>query len=68
MKAITSTVEYKFTYKWTNTIVRVEQRYDESTGVGGGFSKNGEISPGAIGLTLGQHLLLLGVLLSFDSP
>jgi hypothetical protein len=68
VKAITSTVEYKFRYKWTNTIVRVEHRYDESTGVGGGFFKNGDIRPGVIGLVPGQHLLLLGVLLSFDSP
>jgi len=68
VKAITSTVEYKFPYKWMTTVVRVEHRYDESTGVGGGFFKNGEIRPGVIGLTPGQHLLLLGVLLSFDSP
>ncbi len=68
VKAITSTIEYKFPYKWTNTIVRVEHRYDESTGVGGGFFKNGEIRPGVNGLAPGQHLLLLGVLLTFDSP
>lgn len=68
VKAVTSTVEYKFPYRWTNTIVRVEHRYDESTGVGGGFFKNGEIRPGVAGFTPGQHLLLLGVLVSFDSP
>lgn len=68
VKAITSTVEYKFMYKRTNTIVRVEHRYDESTGPEGGFFTNREIRPGVIGLTPGEHLLLLGVLLSFDSP
>lgn len=68
VKAVTSTIEYKFPYKWTNAIARVEHRYDDSTGVGGGFFKNGERRPGEIGLTPGQHLLLLGVLLSFDSP
>lgn len=68
VKAITSTVEYRFPYKWTNTVVRVEHRYDDSTGVGGGFFKDGEIRPGVPRLTPGQHLLLLGVLLSFDSP
>lgn len=68
VKAITSTVEYKLPYKWTNTVVRVEHRYDDSTGVGGGFFKNGEIRPGVPGLVPGQHLLLAGVLLSFDSP
>ena len=68
VKAITSTVEYKFPYKWADTVVRVEHRYDESTGVGGGFFKDGEIRPGVIGLVPGQHLLLAGVLVSFDSP
>lgn len=68
VKAITSTVEYKFPYKWMNTVVRVEHRFDESTGVDGGFFKNGEIRPGVNGLAPGQHLLLLGLLLSFDSP
>lgn len=68
VKAITSTVEYKFPYKWANTIVRVEHRFDESTGTGGGFFKDGEIRPGVMGLAPGQHLLLAGVLLSFDSP
>lgn len=68
VKAITSTVDYEFPYKWTNTIVRVEHRFDDSTGIGGGFFKNGEIRPGVAGLSPGQHLLLLGVLVSFDSP
>lgn len=68
VKAMMSMVEYKFTYKWTNTIVRVEHRYEDSTGEGGGFFRNGEIRPGVAGLTPGQHLFLLGVLLSFDSP
>ena len=67
VKAITSTVEYQFPYKWTNTIVRVEHRYDDSTGAGGGFFKSGEIRPGVPGIVPGQHLFLLGVLLSFDS-
>lgn len=62
VKAITSTVEYKFMYKWTNTIVRVEHRYDESTGPEGGFFKSDDNR-----LVPGQQLLLLGVLLSFDS-
>ncbi len=68
VKAITSTVEYRLPYKWMNTVARVEHRYDESTGIGGGFFRNGELRPGEIGLTPGQHLLLLGVLLGFDSP
>ena len=68
VKAMTSTVEYKFPYQWTNTVVRLEHRYDESTGVGGGFFSRGETSPGVIGLTPTQHLLLLALLWMFDSP
>jgi len=68
VKAITSTVEYKFPYRWTNTMVRLEHRYDESTGVGGGFFRNGEISSGVARLTPSQHLLVFGVLWVFDSP
>ena len=68
VKAITSTVEYRLPYKWTNTIVRLEHRWDESTGAGGGFFKGGEIQPGVIGLTPNQHLLLVGILWTFDSP
>lgn len=68
VKAMTSTVEYTFPYKWTNTVVRIEHRFDESTGVGGGFFKDGERRPSVPGVTAGQHLFLLGVLLRFDSP
>ncbi len=68
VKAITSTIEYKLPYRWTTTRVRLEHRYDESTGVGGGFFRRGEISPGLFGLAPSQHLLLVGLLCSFDSP
>jgi hypothetical protein len=67
VKAVTTTLEYKFPYRWTNTILRLEYRWDESTGAGGGFFKGGEIQPGVIGLTPNQHLLLLGILWAFDS-
>jgi hypothetical protein len=68
VKAITSTVEYKIPYQWTNTMARLEYRYDESTGAGGGFFRGGEISPGVIGLIPSQHLLVFSVLCAFDSP
>jgi hypothetical protein len=68
VKAVTSTVEYKIPYRWTNTMVRLEHRYDESTGAGGGFFRRGEINPGVIGLSPTQHLLLLSLLMTFDSP
>jgi hypothetical protein len=68
VKAVTSTVEYKLPYRWSKAVARLEHRYDESTGVGGGFFKNGESSLGVPKLAAGQHLLLFGLLLTFDSP
>lgn len=68
VKAITSTIEYKLPYRWTNTMLRVEHRYDESTGVGGGFFRRGEIRPGVFGLAPSQHLVVFGLLCVFDSP
>jgi hypothetical protein len=68
VKAMTSTVEYKLPYRWSKAVARLEHRYDESTGVGGGFFRSGESGPGVAKLTAGQHLLLFGVLLTFDSP
>ena len=68
VKAVTSTVEYRFPYRRTNTILRLEHRWDESTGAGGGFFRRGEIQPGVLSLTPNQHLVLLGILWTFDSP
>ncbi|MBH0190736.1 MAG: outer membrane beta-barrel protein [Nitrospira sp.] len=68
VKAVTSTVEYKLLYRWSTAVARLEYRYDESTGAGGGFFKNGESSFGVPKLAAGQHLLLFGLLLTFDSP
>jgi len=66
--AMTTTAEYKLPYKWTNTILRLEYRYDESTGPGGGFFKGNEIAPGVIGLTPAQHMLIFSAIWTFDSP
>jgi len=68
VKAVTTTAEYKFPYWWTNTVVRLEYRYDESTGAQGGFFTRNQVSPGVIGLTAAQHMLLVGILWTFDSP
>ena len=68
VKAITSTVEYHVPYQWTNLRMRLEHRYDESTGAGGGFFRRGEMSPGVLGLSPSQHLVLLSLLLTFDPP
>lgn len=68
VKAMTTTLQYKLPYAWTNTMLRLEHRYDESTGAEGGFFKRGEVQPGVIGLTRAQHMLILAILWTFDSP
>jgi len=67
VKAVTSTVEYKLPLAKTTTLFRLEHRFDESTGAAGGFFKGGDVSPGVPGLAGTQHLLLLSLILSFDS-
>jgi len=66
LKAITTTLEYKWTRPWQTALLRLEYRYDESSGVGGGFFTGGEISPGVIGLAREQQLLLLSIVWSLD--
>jgi hypothetical protein len=68
VKAMTTTLEYAVPFGWTRTRMRAEYRWDESTGAGGGFFKGGDAAPGTPGLTASQHLLLLALLWSFDSP
>jgi hypothetical protein len=67
VKAITTTLEYRVPVSATNLALRLEHRYDESTGAQGGFFKGDDINPGQPALTAGQHLLLLGALWTFDS-
>jgi hypothetical protein len=67
VKAVTSTVEYRVPYRRANTILRLEYRYDDSRGPGGGFFKNGQVQPGVVGLTPTQHLLIFGMVLTFDA-
>lgn len=68
IRAVTTTTEYKLPYKWANMILRLEYRYDESTGPGGGFFKDGQVSPGVVGLTAAQHMLIFAAIWTFDSP
>jgi len=67
VKAVTGTLEYKLSYRKTNTIARLEYRFDDSRGKGGGFFRGAEVSPGVIALTPTQHLLIFGLILGFDS-
>ncbi len=66
IKAITSTLEYRIPYRTINTILRLEHRYDDSRGKGGGFFQRGA-RPGAAGLTPAQHLIIGGLIFTFDS-
>jgi hypothetical protein len=66
VKAITTTLEYRIPYRQTNTILRLEHRYDDSRGPEGGFFRGGEVQPGVDGLTPTQHLLIFGLIFTFD--
>lgn len=66
VKAFTSTVEYRVPYRWSNTIVRLEHRWDDSRGREGGFFRGRETSPGVVGLTPSQHLLIFGLIFTMD--
>lgn len=68
VKAVTTTLEYHLPYRWTNTILRVEHRFDDSRGPGGGFFKDGESQPGVPRLTPAQHLLVFGLMVTLDPP
>jgi hypothetical protein len=66
VKAVTTTLEYRISYKETNTILRLEHRWDDSRGRAGGFFRGAEIQPGLFGLTPTQHLLTFGLIFTFD--
>lgn len=66
VKALTTTLEYRLPYRWSNTIFRLEHRWDDSCGREGGFFRGREVSPGVIGLTPSQHLLIFATIFTFD--
>jgi hypothetical protein len=67
IKAITTTLDYRVPYKNVQGIFRLEYRYDHSSGVAGGFFNDSGARPGEIGLKESQHLLAVGLILTFDS-
>jgi hypothetical protein len=67
VKANTTTLEYRVPYRQAIAIIRLEHRIDDSRGPAGGFFRGGEVTPGVVGLTPTQNLLILGVILTFDS-
>lgn len=67
LKAVTTTLEHKVRLGPQTAWLRLEYRFDESTGPGGGFFKRGEVAPGVIGLTGSQHLAIAALIWAFDS-
>lgn len=66
IKAMTTTLEYRAAYKHGQAIVRGEYRYDNSHGPGGGFFS--DVGGATTGVVSGQHLAIVGLILTFDSP
>ncbi|MDE2039210.1 MAG: porin [Elusimicrobia bacterium] len=67
-RAITTTFEYKLPFHRTSTTLRLEHRYDESTGPDGGFFYGKDSSTGTPTLRQKQHLLIAALIWTFDSP
>ena len=65
VKAITSTVEYRIPYRLATGILRLEHRWDDSHGEQGGFFY--DVRPGVVGLKADQHLLVVGLIFTFES-
>ncbi|HEU5091754.1 MAG TPA: outer membrane beta-barrel protein [Nitrospira sp.] len=65
--AVTSTLEYKRNWGDHTGIVRLEHRFDRSTGVDGGFFRGSLTGTGQPALVPNQHLILLSLLWAFDS-
>src|ERR1051326_3618121 len=66
VKAVTSTLEYRIPYRQTATILRLEHRYDDSRGPDGGVFRGAGLAPGVVALTPTQHLLIFGLIFTFD--
>ncbi len=66
VKAVTTTLEYRVPFRQLDMIVRLEHRYDDSRGPEGGFFRGAELQPGIVGLTPTQHLLIGGLIFTFD--
>ena len=67
IKANATALEFRWPYRRLHTIVRLEHRFDNSTGPGGGFFDNSVTTSGRVGPTPSQQLLILGLIVAFDS-
>ena len=66
VKAVTGTLEYRIPYRKTSAITRLEYRWDDSRGPEGGFFRGAYGQSGSVELTSGQHLLVIGLILTLD--
>src|SRR5438132_376164 len=64
--ALTTTIESRASYHDATAIVRLEYRYDHSTGRDGGFFHDAYVNPGVVALTPNQHLLGLALIVTYD--
>jgi Putative beta-barrel porin-2, OmpL-like. bbp2 len=64
--AVTSTLEYRRHFRQHLAVIRLEHRYDRSTGQGGGFFGRDQTAPDA-SLSPDQHLLFLSLIWAYDS-
>ena len=65
LKAVTSTVNYRLSYWKQKVIIKLEHRYDQSTGVGGGFFTHSYT--GTAGLARDQQLAIMSIVWALDS-
>ena len=67
LETVTATVEHRTPVGIGETILRLEYRFDESTGPQGGFYKKVD-DPGEMsGLTAAQHLLIFSAIWTFSA-
>ena len=67
IKTITTTIEHRSSVFVGEAILRLEYRYDESTGPQGGFFKKIYTPGETSGLTAAQHLLIFSAIWNFSS-
>lgn len=68
VEAFTTTLEWRESWRRMGVIVRLEHRYDLSTGPGGGFFAGGDAAPGVPALRPSHHMLIAALIATFDAP
>lgn len=66
LRAVTATVGYRLPRFFADTLARLEYRWDESTGPGGGFFTDSFAAPGRLQLANAQHLLIFALIWSWE--